>query len=100
MNAAGETPLHLAAEAGHNTVIKLLLQAGAAVNIGDSLGRTSLHRHLAARRRRKEIVVLLLNAGADASATDNEGRTVLDEATERNAHDPLAEVLREAGAKD
>ena len=81
-------------------MIKLLLQAGAAVNNGDSLGRTPLHRHLRALSRRKEIVVLFLASGADVNATDNQGRTVLNEAAQRNPHDPLAELLRKHGAVD
>jgi ankyrin repeat protein len=98
--AAGETPLHLAAEGSHQEIIKLLLRAGAAVNKRDSLGRTPLHRHLGSRCRRKEIVVLLVTSGANVNATDKQGRTVLQQAAQRNPRDPLAELLRQHGARD
>jgi ankyrin repeat protein len=97
--AAGETPLHLAADGIQQEVIKLLLRAGAAVDQRDSLGRTPLHRHLGSRCRRKEIVVLLLTSGANVNAKDKQGRTVLDQAARRNPRDPLAELLRQHGAR-
>jgi ankyrin repeat protein len=81
-------------------MIKLLLRAGAAVNKRDSLGRTPLHRHLGSRCRRKEIVVLLVSNGAKVNVADKKGRTVLQQAAQRNPRDPLAELLRQHGAKD
>ncbi len=98
INKNGETPLHLAAVGVKKDLLKTLLEAGADVNAVDDLGRTPIHHHLAARPRRKEILQFLLNNGANACATDHDGRTCLDEATDRNPRDPLAELLRAHGA--
>ena len=79
-------------------MLKSLLQAGAAVNRVDLVGRTPLHRHLGAPHRGKAIIDLLLSGGADVNAVDKRGRTVLDEATRRNPRDPIGDLLRRQGA--
>jgi cytohesin len=96
-NAAGETPLHYAAEHGSKDMAELLIDSGADVNAKDSDGQTpvdiavSRNRknvvelliakganaslHTAVRGGHKDIVELLLAKGADVNAKNNEGRT-------------------------
>jgi len=53
----------LAAERGHEAVVKLLLEKGAALETKDKSGRTPLS--LAARRSHEAVVKLLLEKGAE-----------------------------------
>ena len=55
-------------------VVRVLLEAGAAPNKRDQLGRTALHEATTS----VPIARLLLEAGADPSLRDNGGRTALD----------------------
>ena len=57
----GRTPLSWAAENGHETVVKLLLEKGAEPESKDNYGRTSLSYigWWVARRRRAAVVKLL-----------------------------------------
>uniref|UniRef100_A0A8P4K2F7 Poly [ADP-ribose] polymerase n=1 Tax=Dicentrarchus labrax TaxID=13489 RepID=A0A8P4K2F7_DICLA len=65
------TPLHLAAEKGHNDVIEVLVKHEAKVNAVDHLGQTPLHR--AARCGHLQTCRLLLNAGCDPLLTSLQG---------------------------
>ncbi|KAL8596804.1 hypothetical protein ACOMHN_053900 [Nucella lapillus] len=67
----GWTPLHLAAYFGHAAVARILLEAGAVVNVINSAGDTPLHR--AAYTGREDIVSLLLEFGADIAIVNAEG---------------------------
>ncbi|KAL2066521.1 hypothetical protein VTL71DRAFT_2592 [Oculimacula yallundae] len=72
-NRSTGTPLHLAACAGKNDVISMLLERGAKVDAIDGRGRTPLHQavytgHLGA-------VKLLLDSGANIEARDRCGCT-------------------------
>jgi ankyrin repeat protein len=63
-DAAGFTPLHDAALAGDTGAVRLLLDHGANVNIGDKdSGATALY--MAATMGREDAVKLLLEKGAD-----------------------------------
>ncbi|MBV9183170.1 MAG: hypothetical protein JO356_17845 [Acidobacteria bacterium] len=75
--APGSTGLHVAAWRAHHEVVKTLIAAGAAVNAGDSRGRTALQ--LAVRacidsywkyRRKPDSVAALLAAGARTNGID------------------------------
>ena len=70
---------------------RLLIQAGAPVNVSDEYGMTPLHH--AAGNGYAECVRVLLNAGADAGATNAVGQTALDLA-ESGGHARIVEVLR------
>ncbi len=72
---AGWTALMLAADAGHDAIVRLLLGAGASVHLENDAHDTALH--LAAREGRAEASRLLLDAGADFAARDADGRTPL-----------------------
>ena len=71
----GWTALMRAADAGHDAVVRLLLDAGARVDLENDAQNTALH--LAVQRGRTEAVRLLLEAGADFAARDADGRTPL-----------------------
>ncbi|XP_046901485.1 histone-lysine N-methyltransferase EHMT1 isoform X3 [Hypomesus transpacificus] len=69
------TPLHVAAEAGHQEICHLLVQAGANLNICDEDQRTPLME--ACENNHLETVSYLLKAGAGAAHKDVEGFTCL-----------------------
>ena len=72
---AGWTALMHAANAGHDAVVRLLLDVGASVDLKNDAQNTALH--LAAQHGRTETARLLLKAGADFVARDADGRTPL-----------------------
>ncbi|KAK3948649.1 heterokaryon incompatibility protein-domain-containing protein [Pseudoneurospora amorphoporcata] len=84
------TLLCLAAENGHKTVIKLLLDTGK-VNLHREELQTALW--LAAQKDYKAIVKMLLDTGkVDADAKDKDGRTALYWAA-RNGHEAVVKLL-------
>uniref|UniRef100_A0A8B9V1R8 Proteasome 26S subunit, non-ATPase 10 n=1 Tax=Anas zonorhyncha TaxID=75864 RepID=A0A8B9V1R8_9AVES len=66
---AGWTPLHIAASAGRDEIVKALLDKGAHVNAVNQNGCTPLH--YAASKNKQEIAIMLLENGADPDATDH-----------------------------
>jgi ankyrin repeat protein len=92
----GFTPLLIA---GNISVIKILLEAGANVNIrhakGMMKGCTPLMQ--AALDGDTETVKLLLQKGADVNAKDEYGMTALQAADENSE---IIRLLKEAGAKE
>ncbi|KAH6883905.1 ankyrin repeat-containing domain protein [Thelonectria olida] len=87
-----QTPLSLAAENGHEAIVKLLLDTGNAdVNAKDADGLTPLS--LVARNGHEAIVKLLLDTGnADANVKNEYGRTPLSLAA-RNGHEGIVKLL-------
>lgn len=75
-NKWGQTPLHLAAKAGHAAVAKQLLDQGAHVDAKDDLGCTPLHGVGSA-----EVAELLLAGAAYVNAKDSFGYTPLVDAS-------------------
>jgi ankyrin repeat protein len=98
-DSGGSTPLLLASE-GHNfkggSVLRLLLERGADINVQNHFGRTPLHR--ASFRGALGVVRLLLEHGADVEAKNNIDKTALQIAADEG-HDEVVELLREHGAE-
>jgi len=69
-------PIHSAAATKHNPIVKLLLEAGARVNVIQQQGITPLHS--AAHHGNIELLIELLEAGADVQAKMEDGRTPAD----------------------
>ncbi|KAK4108786.1 ankyrin, partial [Canariomyces notabilis] len=95
----GRTPLLLAAAAGHDAVVRGLINAGADLNHKDSVyGMTALHT--AAAHGHAEVVKMLLRHGADVHHGDSSpvGETPLSCAAAKG-HIPVASLLLQAGAK-
>ncbi|KAL0231923.1 hypothetical protein PCE1_002920 [Barthelona sp. PCE] len=67
------TPLHCAAQNGHQDLVRLLLSMGADVKIVNNYKRTALH--LACEHDCIEIAKILIEAGSDPYAKDYEGRS-------------------------
>ncbi|OQR86170.1 hypothetical protein THRCLA_10567 [Thraustotheca clavata] len=65
----GTTPLHLAAQQGHDEVVEMLLECGALTDTKDIGGSTPLHR--AAKNGHAKVAILLLKHGANKEALDN-----------------------------
>ena len=78
VNARGgskETPIHVAAFAGHTNILSLLLEHGVDVDDRDTRDRTPLH--LASMKGRVEAGQCLLDRGADIDARDDRDWTPL-----------------------
>ncbi len=73
--ADGATPLMIAAQLGDPELVRVLLDAGAGVGLGDGGGSTPLS--FAAGQGDPDVVGLLLAAGADVDAADATGWTPL-----------------------
>ena len=96
-NQQGFTPLHVAAQKGHNKVAELLIAKGANVNTsGRLIGTTPLDS--AALLGHKEMVELLIDSGADINPQIITGETPLQRAEQRG-HSAIAEILRKHGGK-
>lgn len=94
-DAAGRTPVMLAAGRGASEWLALLLANGARVNDADHRGSTALH--MAAIADEPTSVRLLLNSGADPDVANGEGNTALHLAVSAGATE-VARMLAAAGA--
>eukprot|EP00438_Fugacium_kawagutii_P017408 Skav229247 [mRNA] locus=scaffold2154:230753:231010:+ [translate_table: standard] len=63
MAGLGATPLQIAAERGHSTLVRYLLDANASTEKQNQRGKTALH--MAALSGHLEVVRLLLSEGSD-----------------------------------
>lgn len=91
----GQTPLSLAAQNGHGTIVQLLLDKGANFEAESNSGKTPLSG--AAENGHEAIVQLLLDKGANFEAKDISGRTPLSLAAEKG-HEDIVRLLIEKGA--
>lgn len=80
--SAANFPVHVAAQAGHRRIVKLLLLYGANPNARNALQRTPAHLCMLYCRYR--VVELLFDHGADPTAVDDYNRTPLELATMLN----------------
>jgi ankyrin repeat protein len=79
LNAQGQSALHVAAECGHAGIVRLLLEAGLAVDSRDAGGRSALMlcRGIGSESGVAHTVEVLLGGGADPLAVDSLGNTLL-----------------------
>ncbi|KAM9323190.1 histone-lysine N-methyltransferase EHMT1 [Pholidichthys leucotaenia] len=84
------TPLHAAAEEGHEDICHMLVQAGANLDMCDEDQRTPLME--ACENNHMEVVLYLLRAGASAAQKDAEGFTCLHLAA-KSGHYKIVEHL-------
>jgi ankyrin repeat protein len=83
-------PIQSAVAANNTDIAKILLEAGADVNVRQISGITPLHS--AAHHGNIELIILLLEAGADVNAKTEDGKTPADLASIAGFHD-LAKIL-------
>ncbi|XP_075701012.1 GA-binding protein subunit beta-2 [Rhinoderma darwinii] len=91
----GTSPLHLAAQYGHFSTVKVLLHAGISRDARTKVDRTPLH--MAASEGHAHIVDLLIKNGANINAKDMLEMTALHWATEHN-HQDVVDLLIKNGA--
>jgi len=83
-------PLHSAVASNNSDIAKILIEAGADVNVAQVSGITALHS--AAHHGNIELIILLLEAGANVNAKTEDGRTAADMARTAG-HTELAKIL-------
>ncbi|KAK4694486.1 hypothetical protein P7C71_g3110, partial [Lecanoromycetidae sp. Uapishka_2] len=91
-NHRGKTALHLAAENDQVSLVKLLLEHGAAPQVRSDGGWTALHN--AADKGHLGVVSLLLQGNTDVNTTTSSGMTALHWAA-RNGHTAVVKLLLE-----
>jgi ankyrin repeat protein len=94
-NSDGITPLMVAASSGYTDVMRILLDAGAAVNRQDLHGDTALMA--AVRIGSPDAIKLLVTQRADANLKDEVGRSALTWAA-RSGRTDIVRLLIDAGA--
>lgn len=98
-NDSGRTPLMVASERDDIDIVKLLIGAGADLNVqipsGLYKGETALH--IATRQNHQEVVQHIIYGGADLNIKEDGGKTPLMMASERGNLE-IAKMLIAAGA--
>lgn len=93
--ANGATPLFFASGLGHCDAVRVLLDAGAAVNMRAKQGLTPLH--VAVAGGHATAVEMLLERGGNREARDENGHTPFDLARQLG-HEVVARILQAAPA--
>ncbi|XP_006870678.1 PREDICTED: ankyrin repeat domain-containing protein 6 isoform X2 [Chrysochloris asiatica] len=91
----GRTPLHLAANKGHLSVVQILLKAGCDLDVQDDGDQTALHRATVVGNT--EILAALIQEGCALDRQDKDGNTALHEAS-WHGFSQSAKLLVKAGA--
>jgi len=88
----GITPLHVAATIGNDSMIQVLLDNKADINLKDKSGSTALHD--AARKGHESVVKILIKHGTNIDEKRNRGKTPLHVAVENN-HENIVKLILE-----
>ncbi|XP_004404363.1 PREDICTED: ankyrin repeat domain-containing protein 6 isoform X3 [Odobenus rosmarus divergens] len=91
----GRTPLHLAANKGHLSVVQILLKAGCDLDVQDDGDQTALHR--ASVVGNTDVIAALIQEGCALDRQDKDGNTALHEAS-WHGFSQSAKLLVKAGA--
>jgi ankyrin repeat protein len=83
-------PIHSAVASNYDMVAKMLIEAGAEVNVVQMSGVTPLHS--AAHSGNIDLLIVLLEAGADVNALTEDGKTPADKASEKGFSE-IAKIL-------
>lgn len=83
-------PIHSAVASNYDMIAKMLLEAGADVNVVQMSGATPLHS--AAHNGNIDLLIVLLEAGADVNAITEDGKTPADKASEKGFSE-IAKIL-------
>nr|XP_020011946.1 ankyrin repeat domain-containing protein 6 isoform X4 [Castor canadensis] len=92
----GRTPLHLAANKGHLSVVQILLKAGCDLDVQDDGDQTALHRATVVGNT--EIITALIQEGCALDRQDKAGNTALHLACQ-NSHSQSTRVLLLGGSR-
>ena len=91
LNLGNETPLYIAAGNGHIDIIQILIDAGADLNSVNHLNQTPLY--FAIYNNQVPIASLLITEGADVNLGNYESNTPLHFATRRNNIDLVRQLI-------
>jgi ankyrin repeat protein len=83
-------PIHSAVAANYDMIAKMLIEAGANVNVVQMSGDTPLHS--AAQNGNIDLLIVLLEAGANVNAITEYGQTAADKAF-KNGFGEIAKIL-------
>lgn len=83
-------PLHTALTGQYDGISKMLIEAGADINVVQNANITPLH--LAAQQGNIDLIIILLENGADITVQTSTGQTASDLAMEKG-HREIAEIL-------
>uniref|UniRef100_A0A8C4LA04 Ankyrin repeat domain 6 n=1 Tax=Equus asinus TaxID=9793 RepID=A0A8C4LA04_EQUAS len=92
----GRTPLHLAANKGHLSVVQILLKAGCDLDVQDDGDQTALHRATVVGNT--EVIAALIQEGCALDRQDKAGNTALHLACQ-NSHSQSTRILLLGGSR-